>query len=198
MTQDPDVGRYITASMDGKFQEGEGTVGCVGPPLSLSRLDTNDAKAWAAPPDVGRRAASLAIGVRHVYVLCVTERCVLEFGGLAGGGAEPLKTEQAKPLLLRFAAQLVRTLVEAEVIDAFEGALHEATPTLPSTAAKSDWEFGPEPGPEPSHDLAELVARLGERTAPLDGPVSSCCSGSSIFIARGLGDAPPPTRHPSP
>jgi hypothetical protein len=196
MTQDLDVGRYITASMDGKFKKGEGTVGCVGPPLSLSRLGTNDAKAWAAPPDVDRRAASLAIGVRHVYVLCVTERCVLEFAGLAG--AEPLKTDQAKPLLLRFAAKLLRALVEAEVIDAFEGALHEATPTPPSTAAKSDWEFGPEPGPEPSHDLGELVARLGERTAPLDGPVSSCCSGSSIFIARGLEDAPPPTRRPSP
>jgi hypothetical protein len=196
MTQDLDVARYITASMDGKFKEGEGTVGCVGPPLPLSRLDTNDAEAWASPADLNRRAAALAIGVRQVYVLCVTERCVLEFAGLAG--AEPLKTDQAKPLLLRFAAKLVRALAEAEVIDAFKGALHQATPTPPSTSAKSHWEFGPEPGPEPSHDLGELVARLGERTAPLNGPVSSSCSNSSIFVARGLEDAPPPTRHPSP
>ncbi len=200
MTQDLGVRRYVTASMDGRFQEGEGTVGCGGPPLSLSRLETSDAKAWAAPPDVGRRAAFLAIGVRHAYVLCVTERCVLEFAGLAG--AEPLKTEQAKPLLLCFATQLVRALAEAEVIDAFDGALHDSTGTAtpPSTAAKSDWEFGPEPGPEPSHNLDELVARLGERIAPLDGPGSSCYSGSSIFVTRGLEDAPiapPPTRHPS-
>ena len=196
MTQDLDAGRYITASMDGKFKEGEGTVGCVGPPFSLRRLDTNDAEAWALPADLDRRSAALAIGVRQVYVLCVTERCVLEFAGLSG--AEPLKTDQAKPLLLRFARQLVRALAEAEIIDAFEGALHEATPTPPLTPAKSHWEFGPEPGPEPSHDLGELVARLGERTAPLDGPVSSSCSNSSIFVARGLEDAPPPTRHPSP
>ena len=179
--------------MDGKFKEREGTVGCVGPPLSLSRLDTNDAEAWASPADLDRRAAALSIGVRHVYVLCATERCVLEFAGL---GAEPLKTDQAKPLLLRFAAQLVRALAEAEVIDAFEGALHEATPTPPSTPAKSYWEFGPEPSP----NLGELVASLGERTAPLDGPVSSCYSSSSIFVSRGLEDAPQlaPTRHPSP
>ena len=73
--------------MDAKFKEREGTVGCVGPPLSLSRLDTNDAEAWASPADLDRRAAALSIGVRHVYVLCATERCVLEFAGLAGAAS---------------------------------------------------------------------------------------------------------------
>jgi hypothetical protein len=64
-----------------------------------------------------------------VYVLHVTERCVIEFTGLAG--AKPLDVTDALPMLLGFAAHVVLAEPgsEAAVVDAFDGAFHEPTPT---------------------------------------------------------------------
>ena len=126
---------YVTTSMNREFEVGEGMIGRqFQQPGSLIRHDTEEAEAWAAPADYDRRVTARQIGTRYVYILHVTERCVVEFVGLAGAG--PLETDDAAPLLLRFAADVVlaEPASEAIVIDSFDGAVLPAAPSsAPST-----------------------------------------------------------------
>ena len=82
-------------------------------------LTSRTPKRGAAPADCDRLAAALVIGVRVVYLLHVTDRCIVEFAGLAG--AEPLETDDLASTLLRFVAEvlLFEPASEAIVIDPF-------------------------------------------------------------------------------
>ncbi len=71
--------------METQFEATEGSIGRQAAPQSLERLDTEDTEAWGRACRL--RPASrrpLRFGVRVVYLLHVTDRCIVEFAGLAG------------------------------------------------------------------------------------------------------------------
>ena len=145
---------YLTASMDRTFEVGEGIIGRQAQEGSLIRLDTEQAEAWAAPADCDRRVVARQIGSRHVYLLHVTERCVVEFVGLAA--AEPVDPNDAAPMLLRFAADVVlaEPASEAIVIDSFDGTmlplLHAPSkPPMPMQMGNAELYLSPDDLPTP-------------------------------------------------
>ena len=186
--------------METQFEATEGTIGRQAAPQSLERLDTEDAEAWAAPADCDRLAAALVIGVRVVYLLHVTDRCIVEFAGLAG--AEPLETDDLASTLLRFVAGvlLFEPASEAIVIDPF--APLGVSPTTSPTKILFREMSGFSGVPLDELGAADTMASPGKmpsrQASNLGSEIESESGASDWETQRGLQlplpPVPPPTR----